>query len=167
MISGSSEADGKPGSVVKDHLSRQLIAQLLQRLTRDIGRGNRIALCLALLRMGFASVLMVARQNGELLPHLFTFTRENRIFRFSAGSLFSVTLSLPAVLAGSSRWEPSFPVEPGLSSRTIIMGFIIMAPAIPCLLPNFPVSLYQVNQFFYRDYFWVIGFLWRFLPDYN
>ena len=74
----NTEADCKPGSVVKGHLSGRLVAQPLEQLTRGIGRESLITLCLALLRMGFASVPGVASRDGELLPHHFTFTHRRR-----------------------------------------------------------------------------------------
>ncbi len=69
----SSEADYKPGSVVKNHLSSPAVAGGIERLTQRIDRDRLSTFCLALLRMGFASVPVVANRNGELLPHLFTF----------------------------------------------------------------------------------------------
>lgn len=68
-----SEADCKPGSVVKNHLSSPTIAGRIERLTQRVDRDRLSTFCLALLRMGFASVPAVANGNGELLPHLFTF----------------------------------------------------------------------------------------------
>ena len=94
-----------------DHSSRTTITRSLKRPTRELGRATLYALLFGLAPSGVCRASDVTTGAGELLPHRFTLTSENKRSR---GGLLSVALSFPSLGLGVTQhlalWSSDFPL---------------------------------------------------------
>ena len=109
-----------PACAGDDHLSRRAIADTFKQPTRKSYAADNHCFLFGLAPDGVYQATWVTPNAGELLPHLFTLTRQSEIVRrqFRRTGRFVFCCTFPDLATGR-RYRPSCPVEPGLSSRGI------------------------------------------------